>query len=141
MDSSIDAHKWITVAEEAVCWVDGALDALGACQTAEGIEIHGLANLDPAGVAEYLRVLATKLQAVATNLTHLADHADLTDLAASLRPDGRTTQASVADVVTTHESANPLAGKTTEELLDMLVDPTIAPPNLLDRELRGEGGA
>jgi hypothetical protein len=69
MDHPIDALRWITVAEEEVCDVGGALNALGACPAAEGLGIHGLANLDAPGVAAYLKHLAERLQTVVTNLT------------------------------------------------------------------------
>jgi hypothetical protein len=105
-DTTIDVGRWICVAEEEICWVDGALNALGAEPTKEGIEIHGLANLDAPGVAEYLRSLATKLQVVATNLTYLADHANLTELAAGLEV-----------------AASKPDDRTLEELLDLLTDP------------------
>jgi uncharacterized protein (DUF2252 family) len=78
-------RRWVCVAEEEICEIDGALNALGAGQTDEGIVVYDLANLDASGVAEYLRGLAAKLQVVATSLVSLADHADLTDLAASLK--------------------------------------------------------
>ena len=139
--------------------------------------MHDLVNLDAPGEAKYLRALAVKLQTVATNLTYLAANADLTDTAENLkvdapahvssvlvrtqarRPDargsdtgvGRTAAAQVTDTVTTHESANALAGKTADtssisnqvadELLDMLDGPTISQPTPSRSQLRGEGGA
>ena len=84
MDTQIDVDRWVCAAEAEICEIDGALNALGAEPTPEGIDLHGLANLDAPGVAAYLRGLAAKLQVVATNLNYLADHADLTELAASL---------------------------------------------------------
>src|SRR5512135_2555219 len=81
----IDVQRWIAVADRGVCWVDGALCALGAGSSREDIRLYGLASLDVPGVAEYLGRLAAKLQVVAANLAYLADHADLADLVARLQ--------------------------------------------------------
>ena len=103
MDTQIDVDRWVCAAEAEICEIDGALNALGAEPTPEGIDLHGLANLDAPGVAAYLRGLAAKLQVVATNLNYLADHADLTGLAGSLKSSqsstvsNRVTEATVED--------------------------------------------
>ena len=85
MDHTIDALRWITVAEEEVCDVDGALNALGACQTREGIVAHGFAGLDAQCVVTHLMLLSSRLQTVASNLGYLADHADLSGVVDSLQ--------------------------------------------------------
>jgi hypothetical protein len=135
VDTPINVDRWIAAAEEEISLVDGALCALGANQTTEGIEIHDLANLDVAGIAAYLKRLAERLQAVATNLIHLADNADLTDIVESLEVPPTTpvrassSVPSVGDtgpaITTTRNPPakvdNPvLEGKTVEELFDML---------------------
>ena len=85
MGHSIGVDRWITVAEEEIRWVDGALTALGGVQADESLELYDLANLNDVALAKYLRNLAATLRTVAANLAHLADHADLTELAESLK--------------------------------------------------------
>jgi hypothetical protein len=121
--------------------VGGALATLGGEHSEGNLEVYGHTGLDAQCVATHLMLLSSRLQTVAASLAPLADHADLTELAASLRPGGKivarqvtdedttreplggkTVTRQVTDEDTTHES---LEGKTTEELLDMLDDPTI----------------
>ena len=85
MDTQIDVQWWLADAAEAVCDVDGALSALSGDRLGDSLEVYNLANLDAPSVAEYLKNLAARLQVVATNLIHLADNADLAELAASLQ--------------------------------------------------------
>jgi hypothetical protein len=107
----IDVRRWIEVAEGEIDWVDGALCALGAQPTRDGIELYGLASLDAPSVAEYLRKLAAKLQVVATNLAYLADHAGLSPLAESLKVGAcRKVDDSEVD------------GLTVDEMLDLLAE-------------------
>lgn len=88
IDSTIDVGKWISAAEKDLCWVDGALCALGAEPTDEGIKAHGLSNMGGDALVLELKELAAKLESVARRLNHLADHADLTDLVESLKIGG-----------------------------------------------------
>ena len=136
MDTQINVNKWLTAAEDEVDDVEGALNALGAEQTAECIKVHGLANLDAAGVAEYLRDLATKLSVVAVNLRYLADHADLTGVVASLRVDASTNPHAGAVSTGTHVSDAGI--DTCVDDADSVIVTTQNPPANVDPELEGK---
>jgi hypothetical protein len=85
MDQLIDVGRWIIVAEEEVTRVAGALTAQGGEHTEDNVNHYNLANLGAPSAAKYLKNLAAGLQVVVTNLTRLADHTDLTELAESLK--------------------------------------------------------
>ena len=120
MDTEINFKRWIDIAGAEVYEVECALSAFGAEPIVETPPVRDIANLDAPDLAAYLRDLATKLRTVATNLNYLAEHADLTDLAA--RPKvGDTSGVAIVTTKSPPPVDNPeLEGKTAEELLDTL---------------------
>ena len=107
----IDVRRMIATAVVEVRRVEGALCALGAESSRDGIKMYGLVGLDAPGVAEYLRKLAAKLQVVATNLAYLADHADLAGLVAGL------TDGAIKSI-----DDRTFGGLTVDQMLDLLAE-------------------